>query len=376
MSAPRRILAVKLASLGDLVLTTPALRAVRARFPDAHFALLATPQSAAALRGLDLVDETIAFDKFLFDSPLSAATHLPAGLDFGRRLRGEGWDVVLLLHHLTTPFGVAKYAALARATGAPIVAGLDNGRGWFLTHRAPDHGFGWKHEADYWLSVAALVGARPRQQPRLEIGVQPPDRAWAQETWQRLGLADDVLLLGPGSGPFSTARRWPVDRFASVARKLARRDGLRPVVLGGLDPDEQALATDLASRFENPIPVLPPSPGPGALAGLIERARLLVANDSGPVHLAAAVGTPVVAIFGPTNERAWGPYPTDDARFRVVREQVACGPCIHRGHEFGDPAGCAARTCLALLEPERVAQVAGQALEAGAPSRKEALVTA
>jgi heptosyltransferase-2 len=76
--------------------------------------------------------------------------------------------------------------------------------------------------------------------------------------------------------------------------------------------------------------------------------------------------TPVVAIFGPTNDRAWGPYPPRDPRNQVVRERLACAPCIHRGHEFGTPQGCAARTCLAMLEPDAVLAAAERALAAAA----------
>src|ERR1700687_4638047 len=140
MRARNRILVVRLASLGDLLITTPALRALRASFPDAHIGVLTTPASAPALRGLDTYDEVITFDKFAFDRPTDALQSLPAALR--------------LLHHLTTPFGIAKYAALSLGSGARRRVGLDNGRGrWFLTDSAVDRGFGWHHEVDYWLDV-------------------------------------------------------------------------------------------------------------------------------------------------------------------------------------------------------------------------------
>src|SRR5262249_38794628 len=110
----RRILVVKLAGLGDLMTATPALRALRASIPVAHIAVLATPTSAPALRGLDSVDEVLPFDKFAFDRPTDALTSLPAALELGRRLRQGRWDVLVLLHHLTTAFGIAKYAALVK----------------------------------------------------------------------------------------------------------------------------------------------------------------------------------------------------------------------------------------------------------------------
>jgi ADP-heptose:LPS heptosyltransferase len=355
MSARERILVVKLATLGDLLTITPALRAMRASFPGAHIGVLTTPGHASALRGLDSYDEIIAFDKYAFDRPVDALSRLPTALRFAERLRGGAWDTLVLLHHLTTRFGVAKYAALSLLSGAPRRVGLDNGRGWFLTDSAPDFGFGARHEVDYWLSVAGVLGARHPGTPHLELCITRDDDAWADDR-----VSPSTVMIVPGSGAYSVARRWSPERFAEVGRQLATRHGLTPMILSGLAPDEQALAQRVASEIG--AEVVPPAPGPQALGALVRRCRLVVANDGGVVHVATAVGTPVVAIFGPSNDRAWGPYPPESPRHQVVREQLACAPCIHRGHSFGTPQGCAARTCLALVEPEHVLAAAQRSL--------------
>src|ERR1700687_1782965 len=178
MRARNRILVVRLASLGDLLITTPALRALRASFPDAHIGVLTTPASAPALRGLDSYDEVITFDKFAFDRPTDALRGLPGALGLAAELRAGDWHTLVLLHHLTTPFGIAKYAALSLGSGAPRRVGLDNGRGrWFLTDSAFDGGFGWRHEVDYCLDVVGVLGARHPNltAPRLELCVAPDD---------------------------------------------------------------------------------------------------------------------------------------------------------------------------------------------------------
>jgi heptosyltransferase-2 len=179
---------------------------------------------------------------------------------------------------------------------------------------------------------------------------------WANE----LEVAPKTVLIGAGSGAYSQARRWAPDRFVQVAQTLRREHGLHPLVLGGLGADEQHLARRIADALDTHVVL--PAPGPQALGAVIRRASLLVANDSGPVHVASAVGTPVVAVFGPSNDRAWGPYPVDDPRHQVAREVLACVPCIHRGHRFGTPQGCPARTCLAILEVPSVVQAAERAL--------------
>jgi ADP-heptose:LPS heptosyltransferase len=363
------MLVVKLATLGDLLTITPALRALRTSFPTAHIGVLTTPASAPALRGLDTFDQVVTFDKFAFDRPADAARGLPYALGLAQRLRAGGWDTLLLMHHLTTRFGIAKYAALSLGSGASQRVGLDNGRGaWFLTHSAVDHGFGWRHEVDYWLEVAGVLGARRPAEPRLELCLGPDDDAWADGRWSELELRDDVALLVPGSGAFSRARRWSPSRFAAVGRELLHTRGLRPLVLSGLEMDEQQLAASVATQIGPPAKLAPPAPGPQALGALVRRCRLVLANDGGVAHVATAVGTPVVTVFGPSNDRAWGPYPPDDPRHQVVRERLACAPCIHRGHEFGTPGGCPARTCLAIVEVPDVLAAAERALEAARPS--------
>ncbi len=369
MYAPRRILVVKLATLGDLLTATPALRALRSTFSkasQAHIGVLATPSSAVALRGLDSFDEVLTFDKFGYDRPGEALGNVRQAVQLARMLRQGHWDTLVLLHHLTTRFGIAKYAALCLGSGAARRVGLDNGRGrWFLTHSAIDLGFGERHEVDYWLDVVGVLGAEHPGTPRLELRIAPDDEAFSDSHSHSPSdsehyAARDAVLLGPGSGRWSTARRWAPERFVEVGRALQTRYGLRPLVLGGVSDEERRLAMSIATPLEATI--VKEAPSPQALAALIRRCRLVVANDSGPVHLATAVGTPVVAIFGPSNDRAWGPYPPHDPRHQVAREVVACSPCIHRGHDFGTPQGCAARTCLAILEPQSVLAAAERAL--------------
>ena len=360
-----RILVVKLADLGDVLTTTPALRALRLAHPSAHITALVTPRGVGVLSGTDLVDEIVPFEKTLFDRPLAAGGSFPLALDLARKIRGKPWDALALFHHLTTPFGVAKYAALCLASGARRIAGLDNGKGWFLTERVLDEGFGVVHEADYWLKVAGLLGGQ-HPSPRYELPVSEADRAWAADEVQRLQPhGAGLLAIHPGSGPFSLARRWPAERFATVVRALVARHNLKPLVIQGPGRDEGLLARTVAVGAGGAA-VVGPAPSLGALVALLEHVRLYVGNESGVLHLAVCAQAPIVVIFGPTNDRAWGPYPLSEPRHAVVRETLACAPCVHRGHEFGTPQGCAARTCIELIEPSAVVAAAERVFAATA----------
>ncbi|MPZ13511.1 MAG: glycosyl transferase [Chloroflexi bacterium] len=363
MLDPRRILVVKLADLGDLLTATPALRALRLRFPRAEITALVTPHTACLLDRNDAMDGVITFPKAMFDSvgdllrPFAAlrATGLAARLAW--QLAWSRYDVVVLLHHLTTRSGTAKYRALVAASRAPVRVGLDNGTGTFLTHRAADAGFGARHEADYWLDVVGTLGAA-HPAPRMELHLSTSEREHADARWYELGLeSSNVVAIHPGSGTFSVARRWAPERFAAVGDALAA-DGLHVVLVAG--PGEEQLVQRVRREMRAPCSVLEQIGTARELAAMLRGCRLFIGNDSGVMHCAAAVDAPVVAVFGLSNHRAWGPYPPD--RHEVVRLDLPCSPCFYPPTGLGTPQGCGPRACLSELPPHSVIAAARRLL--------------
>lgn len=356
--SPRNILVVKLADLGDLLTATPALRALRTRFPAARITALVTGHTVSLLDGNDAVDATIEFPKVAFDHPRELITpaaipKILAATRLGVQLAVAQYDVVILLHHLITSWGRAKYRALLAATRAPIRVGLDNGTGRFLTHAVLDEGFGGRHEVDYQLDVVGLLGARI-EEPRMELPLTADELRDGSRFWERVSLDPHrTAVVHPGSGAFSLARRWSPERFGAVADALAAH-GLSVVLVEG--PSEVGLASQVQRHMSSSAAVLDDASGPRALAATLSGARLFVGNDSGVMHLAAAVGVPTVGVFGLTNHRAWGPYPPSE--HRVVRLDLPCSPCCYRGQSLGTPEGCPPRTCLENLEPGLVAAAA------------------
>ncbi len=366
---PGRILLVKLADLGDALLTTPAIRALRQTFPEARIDALTTPAGAAIYELVPDIDRIIRFPKELFDRPTGLIRPWRAASIawLAARLRASHYDAVVLFHHLTTPFGTAKLRALCLAMGAPVRAGLDNGRGEFLTHRANDSGFGARTEWQYYLDVAGAVGAGTTEtRPALAI----PDSA---DTSGAKLLGDlpteaPVIVIHPSVGWYSQARAWPVNRFADVARRLQNEHQARIVLVGAPDASEAAAAIqatvdaiDLTGRTSL-----------AELAAVLRRADLVIGADSGVAHLAAAVEAPLLTIFGPSNHDAWRPYgaavyTTGDEQIPnsgalVVRSGIACSPCFYTGFTLGRPRGCALRTCLDLVSVDEVVRVAGHIL--------------
>ena len=366
-----RILVIKMAGIGDLLLATPALRALRETYPHAHIDLLVTPDSAGILNGWQVIDRIIVLDKYLFDYPQQFLTR-PHNLlrlkPLWRDLRDGHYDAVLLLHHLTLPFGRLKHQLLLRATGAQWRVGLDNGHGWFLNVRVKDNGFGAMHEAEYYLAVAGAVGAKTKDK-RLVVPLSEADH---RQAWQLLyehetpqNMRHPIIAMHPGSGGYSTARRWAPQRFAQLADTLYSGVGGQLLLLGG--PEEAELHQHIIDMMHSEMPVRSMA-GRGSIkvtAALLEQVDLFIGNDSALVHLAVAAGTPTVAIFGLTNAQAWGPFADEKAgqQALIVRLNLPCMPCFYRGHDLGTPEGCATRDCLALLGVDPVATAARRLLK-------------
>ena len=364
------ILVVKLATIGDLLLATPALRALRESYPQAQIDLLVTPSSAGVLDDWEVINHVIVLDKYLFDYPkqfLTRPTNLLKLRPLLHELRGGQYDAVLLMHHLTLFFGRRKHQALMLATGAKYLVGLDNGHGWFLNVKVPDHGFGAMHEVEYCLAVAEAVGGKTNEKwltmPLSEAHQQEARRlVFGEESPEQ--TARPIIAMHPGSGGYSTARRWAPERFAQLADTLYQDVGGQLLLVGG--PEEAELHQQIMDMLRSGVPARSLA-GKGNIqvtAAALELADLFIGNDAGPMHLATAVGTPTVAIFGLSNPDAWGPYTGNKpgSKAIVVKLNLPCMPCFYRGHELGTPEGCATRDCLATLGVDPVAVAARRLL--------------
>jgi ADP-heptose:LPS heptosyltransferase len=342
------ILLFQFGDLGDTLLTIPAIRAIRNRHAGACLVLLAKPQCAAQVEALGLVDAVVPIDKHAFDriSSLLALRPMLASIRLLWSLRRMRPTTIVVFHHLATRWGAFKFALLALASGAPRRVGLNNGRGWFLTASIEDKGFGQRHEVEYWLDVAGLLDARG--EPSLEIAIPDADRRQAHRLLSEQGLDNQTLVaLHAGTGWYGPGRRWSAERFAEVAHLLHRRAAVRCVLVGS-SQDAEPSASVMNAGPDNLVSLVGRTTV-GELAAVLERCTLLIANDGGVGHVASAVKTPVVSIFGPSNDRAWRPLTG-----QVVAADLPCRPCFYRDFQTGLPAGCATRECLQLVTPDDV----------------------
>ncbi len=307
-----RILVVQTAFLGDVVLTTPLFRALRRRFPDARLDLLTTPAAAPLVEEDPHLDRVLVYDKKGGDGMAAAV----------RRVRVGRYDLLVAPHRSPRTSLVGALAGVPRRVGFAD-AGLA-----FLYHTLVDRPLA-RHEVDRNLALLRGLGEAPTPGDRvLCVGYTPRETGEVDRVLEGAGVPPDAPLAVLCPGSVWTTKRWSADGFAAVGRALAG-DGLRVAVVGG--PDDRAVSARVARGI-----------GPGAvdaagrtslkaLAAWMDRARLLVTNDSAPLHVAAARGTPTVAVFGATTlDLGFGPF---HGRARVVEVDLPCRPCgLHGGN--------------------------------------------
>lgn len=352
----QRILIVQLADIGDLVLTTPAISALREALPDAHITLFTSSHAAPVIRDTDLLDEIITLDRQAMNS--SFAFFKPSNLRRLSNLWRDSYDAVLFFHHFTLRLGTLKFALIALASGAKRRIGLENGHGWFLNERIPDAGFGAKHEAEYWLELAGRLGADTSPRPGRIAYTSPPNLP--EHNGPR-------IVIHAGSGGYSLARRWNPERFAAVADALARQRNAQIILVGGPADD----SADVIASMTQPCIDLTGKTSLTELAGLLRTADLYIGADSGVGHIAAGVGAPVVSIFGPSNHRAYGPW-NPNGRVTVIRSAPLCSPCSYVEYGIGLREGCPARTCMRMVSADDVLRAAQALLDGGSSTTHEA----
>jgi heptosyltransferase-2 len=311
--------------VGDMVMATPALRAVRRHYPDAEIVAVLRPYVAEVLDGLDLIDRQLLHDPR--PGSLWQGTHPDAawGLRFGARLRRERFDLALLL---TNTFRSGFWAWIS---GINRRVGFDQyRRGWMLTDAVTPRPADTPHPVmDNYLRLAAKIGCRKLTR-RMELATRVADEQQLREFWERqpLGKLVDrgVVCLNPG-GAYGSAKHWPVTSFAELALQIATDLEKRVLVLSG--PAERVKAREIVSLARHPavVSLADEKLSIGLTKAAVRQADLLVTTDSGPRHFAAPFNVPVVTLFGPTH-MAWSQ--TYYERSLHLQADVDCGPCQQR----------------------------------------------
>jgi len=355
---PRRILVIRLDLIGDLVLSLTAVRALKRTYPQAEIDLLAIPSSAKVALHDPHLSEIITYDPNIWRRPQAL-------------VRPKNWrDAQVLLRHLHErhyDLAVSVYGpwagTLAVLSGAKrrVGFGRESYPG-FMTDSVPGGLPGrmrhWiplddKHEVDYCLDLAQAAGATitPDDRiPHLEVDAQSQQEI--EQLLRKEGMqADKALIACHVSSNNGQSKRWPIPYWATLLDRLMREEGVQIVLTGA--PVDLPIIEEVVRRMrEQPINLAGKTSLP-QLVALLYRADLIISGDSGPIHMASALGTPIIGIYGPTNPSLSGPVSPDAI---VLRSDIWCSPC----YNAKSPADCRFHTtqCMKNITPSQVLAIA------------------
>lgn len=304
---PGRVALVKLSALGDIVHALPVAAALRASWPGVRLAWVVERRHAAVLRDHPALDEVVTVDTRAWRRARRPRVLVAALAEIARvrrRLRGARFDVALDLQ------GLVKSGVVAWATGAPLRVGF--AARWcreplsaLFTNRRLVPPLSARHVVDQYLALLAALGVTPAERPEFHLPRDGAAETMIDEFFHSSGLAprDRVVVLNPGAA--RPEKRWPAARFAELAARLSESPSVRVAVLWG--PGEEGTAREIAEGSAGGAVLLPPT-DLHRLIAVLRRASVLVAGDTGPLHLGAALGAPCVGLFGPTWATRNGPY--------------------------------------------------------------------
>ena len=325
--------------VGDAVMSVAAFRELRGLSPHAQITVVSKPGTADIFREVDFVDDVLVYERHGLSSVWQQV----------REWKQHRFDLALLFQNA---FEAALVSFLARV---PVRLGYDTERrGFLLTHAVPVPS--WKnerHEIFYYLNLVAeleqrIFGTAPKEtsQPKFELAVSAEHQREARELLapQHAGAGKPLVLLCPGSVN-SRAKRWPADRYAALADQLAET-GATVALIGS--PTELEVSNQVLRLARHPPVLLTGKTSVAEVTALISVADVLITNDTGPAHIGAAVGTPTLVIFGPTNPLTTRPY---GPAGQIIRQPPDCAPCMLRDCPID-------HRCMTAIAPEDVFQSA------------------
>lgn len=334
-SKREKILVVQTSFLGDAVLTTPLLSAIRRRFPKAKLAVLCTPQARDLFAGNPDIDEILTDDKRGSGRGLSGAWRK------AKDLKSRGFTIAV------SPHKSFRSALLVYLAGIPCRIGFRQSPGWFFYHsrvvRDPT-----RHDVERNLALLQPLGVDPAESLRdLRVEVDPVSRAAVEQLFHSLGVERNGLIMGVNPGSVWPTKRWALEGYAELMIQLKKKHSCQILIFGG--PEDQQIAARIQELSGNIGVSLVGKVTLRQLACALDWCDLFITNDSGPMHIAVARGVPVVAVFCATTP-SLGFYP-HSSKAVVIEKELSCRPC---GSHGGRRCPLGTEDCIRLIKAEDV----------------------
>lgn len=318
----RKILAIHTGGIGDLIMATPALRTLRTTFLNTEIHFIGSPKAVEVIQNLHYVDKIIVLDTSKIKNRFFG--EIFKIFRYILFLRSQRYDSLFVLQPQLSFLASLRMGLFILSLGVPERYGRStNGKGFFLTKSVKVLTSSNRHEVERMMDVMKLSGAIPENFD-LEIPISPDDRSKVSELLNHNGISklDFLIALAPGFG--KPTRRWYPERWAQLGDLLADTYNAKILLISALKEIE--LAAQIASLMKNTPIITAGKTTIAQTACLLERCRLVVSNDSGPMHLAQAVGANIIALFGPGDCNRIRPYGNPN-KYIIVTKKVDCAPC-------------------------------------------------
>ncbi len=342
----KNVLIIRLSAIGDVLRTLPAVNAWRERYPETRFTWLVEPAAASVLEGHVALDRILIFERGLFNGFLRSPKRLLSGLSSLFRLLGElrsgNFDLVVDFH------GIFKSGLFAWLSGVPERVGFARPDAKEGSHRFYTHHFkpvnSSLNRVARALAFVEFLGVQVGEPVSYQLPVTAAHHERAAESLaglEKLEAGGPIIALHPGSSPKTAYKRWHQNGYVGLINALVEKLGARVILTWG--PGERETVELIAGNLRVPVVVAKKTSSLLELAAIFAACDLYVGGDTGPMHLAVAVDTPVVAIFGPTHPQVNAPY---GAPYSIVRHPLPCSPCRKRS--------CKIQLCLEAIGWRRV----------------------
>ncbi len=346
----QRFLIINPFGIGDVLFTVPLIKNIRANVPDAVISYVANRRTAPLLENLSEINKVIVYDRDEFKavSDKSRFAYLKLLKDTLAEIRATHSDIAFDL----SMTGYASFYCQLAGIKERIGYNYKN-RSPFLTRKIPFTGYEGRHVSEYYLNLCKELGFNV-QDFSMEVPIKTKDHLWAHDFLQKLGLGErKTIAIFPGGGESwgkdASIKRWPVHKYADLVKKVVEDFKVQVILLG--NSKEESLCKEIQSLVKYPIFTACGVTTLGQTMAILAKCSLAVVNDRGPLHLAVASGIKTVSIFGPVDEKVYGPYPSTG--HRIVTNPIACRPCYRRFRR----AQCAHISCLSGIEIGEVFKV-------------------
>ena len=313
--AYKRILIIRTDKIGDVVLSTPVIKAVKDFYPNSFIAFMVRPYAQEIVEGNPDIDEVIPFDKD------KKCRNLLASLVFAWKLRKKKFDLAINLHPTNRVHIITFFA------GIPERVGYERKMGFLLTKKLVDtKHLGEKHEMEYSLDVVRSLGIEPKDK-RLFMPIKLESEIWVEDILAKNRILNQDRLLAIHPSASCPSRIWPQENYVELANKLIEKYDYKIILIASaLD---KKIADKVASKIDYPVLNLAGQTNLSKIASILKRCKLFISNDSGPVHISSAVGTPVISIFGRKQRGLsplrWGPLGIKD---KFLHKDIGCIECL------------------------------------------------